>query len=284
MKIVEVEMTGGLGNQLFKWSNGFRIAQELNATLILNTSFYERLQRSPLTSSRTFELNQFPQIKQTFFEIKKRGFLNPRFERLGHAAKLVNIVREDSLRTVGDRPYSVIKGNFEALRYLPDRDLVRQLFNSAQKSEWLIRHQKLMSQNQVVVIHIRLGDFLKFPETYNILPERYYLEAVKIARKHFANAEIWLFTDDLKTAKKKFTNLIPKTDMLFGDPNIQPREILSLMSKANGIVCANSTFSWWASFLAKNETLSILPSRFNLIPDDKTAESLQMPTQIILPV
>lgn len=284
MKLVEVEMTGGLGNQLFKWSNGFRVAQELNASLILNTSFYRRLKLSPQTSKREFELGQFSRINQTFHEFKNRGFLNPRLEKLGLATKLVNIVREESLETAGRRPYSIIKGNFEALRFMSNRDLVRNMFDSAEKSDWLTSHQELISRNQVIAVHIRLGDFLKLPETYNILPETYYLEAVKIARKHYPNADLWLFTDDIETAERHFTNIVSKVDMIFGDSNIHAREIMSLMSMASGIVCANSTFSWWASFLAKTDTLSIMPSRFNLIPGDKTAESLQMPTQIILPV
>lgn len=284
MKIVEVEMTGGLGNQLFKWSNGLRVAQELNATLIINTSFYARLKHSPKTSSRIFELSEIPQINQTFFQFKRRGFLNPRLEKLGIATKLVNVVNEQLLRTTGDRPYSIIKGNFEALQYLPNRDLVRSMFQSIQRSDWLMRHEELIAQNQVIAIHVRLGDFLKFPETYNILSEKYYLEAVKIAHKQFPNAVLWLFTDDLHLAQKHFANLVSKVDMIFGDSSIPPREVLYLMSMANAIVCANSTFSWWASFLAKAETFSVIPSRFNLIPGDKTAECLQMPAQIILPL
>lgn len=284
MKFVEVEMTGGLGNQLFKWANGFRISQELNATLVLNTSFYERLKLSPETSKRLFELNQFPLINLSFIELRKRGFLDPRLQALGTSTKLVSIIGEDSVDTSGDRPYSLIKGNFESLKYLPARDIVREMFDSFQSSDWLVTHQDLISQNEIVAIHVRLGDFLNLPEIYNILPERYYIEAIQVTRAHFPNADLWLFTDDINEAEKIFPNLVSKVDKIFCAPEIQPREILRLMSMAKAIVCANSTFSWWASFLAKADTLSIIPSRFNKISGDKTAENLKMSSQVVLPV
>jgi hypothetical protein len=284
MKFIEVEVTGGLGNQLFKWSNGLRIAQELNATLILNTSFYKRLKNTPETSKRIFELNQIQLINETFIEIKQRGFLYPRLQKIGESTKLIQIVNEESLSISERTPYFLVKGNFESFKYLPDRDSVREMFQSGVGRDWLAEHQEFVLENQVIAIHIRLGDFLAWPEIYNILPEDYYLEAIKIARVHFPHSSLWLFTDDEIGAEKLFPTVMIKIDKIIASSDIPPRETLNLMSKANAIICANSTFSWWASFLAESDTVSIIPSKFNKISGDMTAENLRMPSQIVLPV
>jgi hypothetical protein len=55
-------------------------------------------------------------------------------------------------------------------------------------------------------------------------------------------------TDDLVGARKTLCNL--DIDLWFGPQDLNAVQALTLMSRANRLVTANSTLSWWAGFLA----------------------------------
>jgi hypothetical protein len=70
------------------------------------------------------------------------------------------------------------------------------------------------------------------------------------------------------------------------ESGIKTTEIFTLMSRYPAIICANSTFSWWASYLGYlNGTMkySILPERFLSDPRVDPLPHLLHPGSITVP-
>jgi hypothetical protein len=67
-KVCRVVLSGGLGNQLFKFANALRVSKEFNRALILDLTFYDYVSRvRTFATPRNFELDYFPNV----FSIQK---------------------------------------------------------------------------------------------------------------------------------------------------------------------------------------------------------------------
>jgi hypothetical protein len=113
-----------------------------------------------------------------------------------------------------------------------------------------------------VAVHVRRGDYLQLPQVFHTLDVDYYEEA----RKHFPNAEFLAFSEDTKWVKEN----LPWADLIEGNPPIVD---MALMASCDGIIMANSSFSWWAAWLGNKKVVA--PSKWftcrhdtrDLIPD-----------------
>ncbi len=109
-----------------------------------------------------------------------------------------------------------------------------------------------------IVIHIRRGDLLNSKETMGLLSREYYASAINSLVSEDSSNEVIAFTDDTEGAAGLSRELNVKK--LLGPEDISQLEALAYMSYSNRLVVANSTFSWWAGFLAiKNNACVIVP-------------------------
>jgi hypothetical protein len=111
-----------------------------------------------------------------------------------------------------------------------------------------------------IFVHVRLGDYLDFPDIYSILPENYFLESLK----HLGlvnNEKIWLFAEDLEQVKKFYPELIKMADKVIDKNNgLTDIESFKLLCQGAKLVASNSTFSMWAAwFVNKNGFSAVVP-------------------------
>jgi hypothetical protein len=120
-------------------------------------------------------------------------------------------------------------------------------------SESLIKLFTDSAGMRVLMVHIRLGDYLLEKSFGNLSPD-YYRKALDY---HFSTSnfdELWIFSEDVDSAQSYIPKeFISKSKFI---QDIDNDEIYSLlaMSRADGFVIANSTFSWWGATL--NDKLS----------------------------
>jgi hypothetical protein len=107
-----------------------------------------------------------------------------------------------------------------------------------------------------IVIHIRRGDLLNSMETMGLLSRDYYAKAINSLVLEGASNEIIAFTDDTEGSTDLSQQLNVKR--LFGPEDVNQFEALAYMSHSNRLVVANSTFSWWAGFLATKNNASVV--------------------------
>lgn len=98
-----------------------------------------------------------------------------------------------------------------------------------------------------VSLHIRRGDYLKFPNHHPLPTLDYYITAIQGIRKKRDVRCILVFSDDITWCKKELRS--PEIRFIEG---LQDYEDMLLMSLCNANVISNSSFSWWASYFNHN--------------------------------
>jgi hypothetical protein len=124
-------------------------------------------------------------------------------------------------------------------------------------------------------VHIRRGDYTN-PEilrVHGILEPSYYQQAISKMLEKNPNAVFYFFSDDMEWVKKNLqvekavyvSNILSKTHF----------EDFWLMSQCKHHIIANSSFSWWAAWLNKNENkMVIAPNRWFNEKDADTKDLL----------
>lgn len=116
-----------------------------------------------------------------------------------------------------------------------------------------------------VSIHIRRGDYLtKEYDFFGFLNyTKYYQNAINYANNNIDNPTYFVFSDDMQWVKDNLN--IP--DCIYVDNNKASSSYIDmyLMSICKHNLIANSTFSWWAAWLNKNENkIVVMPQKWIL--------------------
>jgi hypothetical protein len=144
------------------------------------------------------------------------------------------------------------------------------------KSKWFTDLYSILISKQVVVVHIRRGDYNKLASSIGLLSRDYYISAISQIQSILPNSELWIFSDEINEAKELLygINLEISKWVIPPDGN-DPAESLVLMSHGKAIITANSSFSWWAAATGNNLKTVITPYPWfknleepeNLIPE-----------------
>lgn len=96
-----------------------------------------------------------------------------------------------------------------------------------------------------ILIHIRRGDLAKKDNfhTMGILDYRYYAEALHKLDPS-KSLKVHAFTDDFNATRDILERI--NIEDIFGPKDLGSLETFKILSNAKFLVCANSTFSWWA--------------------------------------
>lgn len=96
-------------------------------------------------------------------------------------------------------------------------------------------------KNDHVAIHVRRGDYVNNPFYVDLTKTDYY----SLAMKYFPNETFMIFSDDIEWCKKQDIF----RDCLFSDGD--ELTDLNKIAGSNGVIMANSSFSWWGAFLSE---------------------------------
>lgn len=281
MKVVEVEMSGGLGNQLFKWANGLRIAKAKSAKLLLNIDFYKNFEIKPQTTPREFQLHKLPLVAKTF-QVSPFVSLSRSFKFLRIPLKENYSAPDGKVLNLFDQVFTV-RGNFEDLKYIPPDVNVRNAIDEIESvTPWLAEKIDFFDEKRVLAVHIRLGDYLNNADLYDVVSQEYYINAIKCLSSLTTFDKVLLFSDDPSAASDRYPKISREFEFLASPRNADPIETLKLLTCAKGIVSTNSTFSWWATYFHKHRELTIIPEKYSNIHGDKSASKLRLPNQIVL--
>ena len=126
----------------------------------------------------------------------------------------------------------------------------------------ILKYQKLSEVENPLVVHVRLGDFLKIPEL-NVINKQYFKNAIKELMKVNAFEKIWLFTNDAASINEYISDLEDFTCRSFSPEFLTAAETLEVMKLGSGYVLSNSTYGWWAAYLRKNDqTKVVVPAKW----------------------
>jgi hypothetical protein len=124
------------------------------------------------------------------------------------------------------------------------------------KNRYLLEENYFFNKVQTsnsVAIHVRRGDYLKYP-MFELLSESYYYSAIELLQSKVSNPVYFIFSDDINWVKE---NMFKNLKVNFVKTNSDAQDLF-LMSSCKHNVIANSTFSWWGAYLNKNPSKIVI--------------------------
>ena len=290
---MKVYLTGGLGNQLFQLAAALENSQS-------NIELVSDIGNPRLVKAGTPEIFSFalpvevtsisapPNFKKTttkLISLNLRAHFSPkRFEKmflwiyrlLGNV--YLSLIFSSPLRLrvgrdVGFSPIGKLTrrdflvGYFQTFKFLSERTLGKisalELLDPSQ--EYLKYYEKLRGQ-RILVIHIRLGDYLLEP-TIGVLSKEYYERAFR--EINFNDVDrILVFSDSPDLASGYLPSNLP-SEFEIVPIGFTSAETLMLMRTGKEFIISNSTFSWWGAMLSHNKDKKVIaPTPWFTAQDD----------------
>ncbi len=160
------------------------------------------------------------------------------------------------------RNLTSMQGYFQSYYYfdqlVSSRDLNRSDFLSQKLSKQSLHIAEYIDQNNPVILHVRAGDYLTLSDSIGVLSQEYFANVIKFF-PWIRDRKILLMTDDPFYAKSVLDGLTIGYKFFEESLHIHPMELISVMSGAHDFVISNSTFSWWAAKLSKQQGQIIAP-------------------------
>lgn len=250
-------LQGGLGNQLFIYASIRGIAEDKNANVDFDTSFF----KNDKLYGRELELEQLG------FLLKKRNLFflrthvtNRAFYKLGRLGLIPKVIYEPHFSGVYAN-YNFFIGYYQNEKYFSKikSKLIEEYKSSFQYSNMRMNFDNVYDFNNDIVIHIR-----SYKESVTVdgdlnPSKSYYKDSIEALILRGKKGNIYVATDCLEFAKEQMPD-----DLVYEFiPENSGVNTFLLISCFNNIVCSNSSFSWWAAYLSgSNEVM--YPSRQNL--------------------
>jgi len=122
---------------------------------------------------------------------------------------------------------------------------------------------KAIRNTNSVCIAVRRGDFLEdnFKNQFYVCNRDYFFNAIAEARKRIENPTFVFFSNDIEWVKQ---NIILEEPCYYESGEDPVWETIRLMYNCKHFIMSNSTFSWWAQYLSRNENkVVIAPDRWS---------------------
>ncbi|MBR2648435.1 MAG: alpha-1,2-fucosyltransferase [Sediminibacterium sp.] len=279
--MIIVQLTGGLGNQLFQYAMGRMLALKHNTQLKLDISFFETYEWHEY-SLAPFLLEAVVASKAEVHDMVKKN--NRYCERLKQRIFKTQpiVINEKSLEF--NSSYLQIRNNRYLIGYWQSEKYFINI-ESFLRKELMIKIEpsainlqilkEIKTNNQSVSLHIRRGNYVNVEsvnKVHGTTKLNYYYEAIKTIAKICEQPVFYIFSDDINWAKE---NLKLSYKHVYIDHNSAKKdyEDLRLMSACKHNILANSTFSWWGAWLNVNKEKIIIAPREWFADPEKNKES-----------
>ena len=289
MSKVLLQITGGLGNQLFQLAAGLSLVPDQPTQLAIE----ERLGKPRGSIGGSAEIFTFdwpvplkivPTRAGKFSDFMSRvtgyclrlGVIPTNLESKKFVRKSILFIASSLLSvflkkrrkiiigegtgytefdTAIEAPYLV--GYFQSYRYAELNRTLLSMVKVSKIGPELALLYSVAQREAPLVVHCRFGDYL-LEEDFGIPSSKYYSTAIeKLLHSNDFNS-IWIFSDDLEKAKEKLvlSEKLPVRWINSVDNSVA--STLQAMRLGHGYVVANSSFSWWAAFLSFSNAAEVV--------------------------
>lgn len=316
---VTVYLVERLGNQLFSYAAALAQARRLGVPCCANLGFYRHVRPERPYHYDDFDLGVFdhgliiPDDPHAHYPVLL-GYPSVRAATLWHnrlaprgPGRLFGppVFMERSFRydprVERVQPGTTMLGLFQSWRYHAEigGELRERMTRLTAPSPWFAEMmRRIVPGEGQVALNVRRGEYVTHQQgIQGLATSRYYEVALRDLRRMGLNGSVFVASDSLADAMNELNGL---ADLVAIDPppGTHPMEVLILLSRVDGLVAANSTFSWWAGFLGSRPdqiviaprpwlTLEQVDTRDLLPPEwltlDREATGLVQPTAAIEP-
>lgn len=229
--MVSCSLQGGIGNQMFQIAAAHALALRHNdiSGFDLNKC-HTPLQGKP---SNTYKENILKSIKNINNYNFKYLYVEPKFSY-------------QEIPYVNDL---LIQGFYQSEQYFIDyKNEIIKLFSDELNNEFI---DEFLSNyyKPITSVHIRRGDYLNNQNFHKLCSVEYYKNAMDI----IGDSTYIFISDDINWVKEHF-----KGDNIIYSPFKYEIDDLTLMTKCDNNIIANSSFSWWGAYLNKSNNKKII--------------------------
>ena len=243
-KEITGHLMGGMGNLLFILATCYALSKNNKSTLKFYTKMWNDNKRKNI-------------IKYNMFKNFKLDLNTSRNYNITYRE---NNFFYETIR-LNSHINNCIYGYFQSYKYFDKckTDFIKMLHNPYSQMVESTIHQFKNNMLTPVSIHVRRTDYLSLSHIHLNLSSEYYSNAIS----HFSteNSIFIIFSDDVKFIQNEplFQNLPHK--IIIENPDDE--FCFWLMSACTHNIIANSSYSWWASYVNSNPTkLLIAPNQW----------------------
>lgn len=282
--MIYLQLTGGLGNQLFQYAFARTLQIQTGEELAINTYGFR------FDSQREYSLSVFALSSRVIVLDDKEG------KKQWKCAQLLNrVLFALNMSNGADNFYKLTKLGlyftfdiFRHYRYALPKAKDKYIFGTFQTEQYFCHIRKLILKDfqvklplrknlrglieevrscESVSVHVRRGDYVtneKDKDILNICTEQYYIQAMEWISQQVKNPVFYIFSnthEDIEWIKENYSLL--QDNIKYVDMDNQDYEELMLMAACRHFVIANSTYSWWAQYLGEYTDKKVTaPSRW----------------------
>jgi hypothetical protein len=239
--MIVASLNGRLGNRLFQYAAARSLALDRNTRVVLDVSRYTSWRHpfaGPVVRSlRFFSLDAaFTRSRDTLPEFAEQGWgYDARFHALGSDARLTGYFQSPRYWRGHE---AQIKADLAPVG-LPHDAAVERLLEDIDRSP-------------AVALHVRRGDYLTAErDLHHVCSDDYYERALAFVRERVPGAKLYVFSDDPAWCRSRYASCEPAATVVdLAASRAEPGLDLHLMSRCKHHIISNSTYSWWAAWLA----------------------------------
>jgi hypothetical protein len=284
--MIIVNLKGGVGNQMFQYALGKKLALQNKDVLKLEV---EGLERANAVGDiyRPFSLEAFNISAEVATPTEVRSLKYP-YGIISKGLRFFNARILKVTNTLFNPKVLTWKGNlfldgyWQSPSYSADiQDTLREEFTlKTPLSAAVTQYKQQIESRESVSMHIRRADYVTNPrvlQEFGICEASYYAAAIANIQQRSTNPTFFVFSDDIEWVKDNLP--VPESTVYVENPELKDVEELALMSMCDHNIIANSTFSWWGAHLNANEQKIVVaptpwferqPYDKNLIPSSWT--------------
>lgn len=284
--IIEIHLSGGLGNQMFQIAYAVALKNKINAEIIVNNNWYKNSNLRDSYSNDLLYINNDLKNKLPLFLIKVHKFLHllsriiyklngiffneekiPVF--IVKTFSLVGLYLGYNIEPVEFSKslfkYYSLYGYFQWPDFLPSKENLKKVipFMAVNPS---VKNNNFKIKSNNVCVCLRLGEDYLNSKDLCINYHKYLEDAFNLFIKKCPDCIFYIFTDnyeELKNIKLPYNSIIMEKDNIFNN--------LRLMISFNDFIIMNSSYCWWPCFLSnlKGNSIVVVPKKWYLPFKDK---------------
>lgn len=275
-----VQCNGGLGNQLFQLALANELATQTNLPVSIEISHFdlhfghegfviEPILDSMMTAqTKALRTTKLPKALMHLNRISPYApKLFEQFSGLRLQREAQDFVFDQHVDFLAGK--NLISGHWQSARYF-DQTRATLLESLGRHLQCGQARRKLdvtlenTTGRELVMVHVRRGDYITNESVHGLLGRNYYESAISQIQNYLKNPLFLIFSDD--PARVRSEGLFSEEVSYFVDDHMTSLQVLSFMSACNHFVVANSTFSWWGAAIGsygKEDSIVIAPEKWS---------------------
>jgi hypothetical protein len=265
-----IQLGGGIGNILFMVANALSISIDQDVDVIFSNNTIS-------CTKRKQEDIWFKTILSFIDKVNKKPKIDKVYKELSFNYNKIPVFEKN--KTIE------LNGYFQSPKYFNHNkdiiiDCILETFDFEIKDIFKKLLKNYSGKSQLCSIHIRRGDYVKLQHMHPLQKDEYYLKAINYIKQKNKNIKFIVFSDDYQYCSnhKIFKNflmankIIEKLRNQFNTNLSDDLLELLLMSMTDHQIIANSTFSWWGSYLCDNNNKLVVAPKVWFTPGNRVVK------------